>query len=312
RAKISHDPNNTAWTRSASNFGQKVLLSQGWTPGTVLGASNASYTTSSASFSHVKVIPRSDNIGLGATKGPLGDNETTGLGGLQHLLGRLNGKSQQELQTEDRNREGARRKLYADRRWGFGNFVSAGFLVGDKIQSTGDENLSGAPRVPIGRKNPQEALKSDEQELRRMGKGKGSGSMLGGVQRTGPADVERLPRNVHSRSPPHLGDRVSEMKHPCMDEDLSGKFQRKGDKTERKARRRARKEKKAAAKVTELERLGLADATGQKSRAPEAVPPNVGVDQGQGRHTIRRRFIQQKKLSSMDPKALNEILMIRA
>ena len=219
----------------------------------------------------------------------------------------MNGKSQQELKTEERNREGARRTLYADRRWGFGNFVSAGFLVGNKIQSTGDEKISGALRAPKSQKNSQEALGNDGKELRSMGKEKGSRSMLGGVQRTGAADVERLPPNVHSRLPPHIGDRVSEMKHPCMNEEFSGKFQRKGDKIERKARRRARKEKKAAAKITELERQEIANTTGQKSRAPEAVPHNIGADQGQGRHAIRQRFIQQKRLSSMDPKALNEV-----
>ncbi|KAL8871989.1 MAG: hypothetical protein Q9174_002304 [Haloplaca sp. 1 TL-2023] len=310
RAKLSHDPNNTAWTRSSSNFGQKVLLSQGWTPGTVLGASSASYATGPANLSHVKAVSRSDNIGLGATKRLQTDDPTTGLGGLEHLLCRLNGKSQQELQTEQKNREDTSRIMYADRRWGFGNFVIAGFLVGDKIQSTGDESLSGALHTPISQKKSPQVWENDGKGSRKVENARGSGSLLSKVPRTGDLDVLRLQSIVHPRPQPHMDDIVSKTKHLRKNEDVSGKSQRRNDKVQREARRRARKKKRAAAKVWKIERQERAEAFEQNERTVEVVPRNIGAAQGQCRHAVRS--IKYKKLSSMDPKALNEILMIRA
>ncbi|KAI9757101.1 MAG: inositol polyphosphate 5-phosphatase [Chaenotheca gracillima] len=144
RTKISNDPNNTQWTRSETSFGKKILQSQGWTPGALLGAENAphAHLHSAASASHVRVTLKDDNLGLGAKRGSgVADGECVGLDAFQGLLGRLNGKSDDVLQKEQDSRNDLRREMFVEKRWGQMRFVKAGLLVGDKVYGLEDPNL---------------------------------------------------------------------------------------------------------------------------------------------------------------------------
>ncbi|KAL1304620.1 hypothetical protein AAFC00_003587 [Neodothiora populina] len=134
RAKLSHDPNNTAWARNTESFGHKILSSQGWTPGQTLGASDAAhaehYTAGSAS--HIRVLLKDDQLGLGAKRG--GNNaDTFGLSLFSGILGRLNGKTEEQVGKEQQAQRDVELALYQSRKGGYVNFVSAGFLVGDRI-----------------------------------------------------------------------------------------------------------------------------------------------------------------------------------
>jgi len=137
RRKIGHDPNNTTWSQSTDRYGQKIMSAQGWRTGDFLGAQNAPHANhySAANASHIRILAKSDRLGLGAqSAGAEGDN--FGLDGFQDLLGRLNGKSEVQLEKDQQKRADLELKLYAGQKWGNARFVRGGYLVGDKIEQS--------------------------------------------------------------------------------------------------------------------------------------------------------------------------------
>lgn len=113
------------------------MTAQGWQPGQYLGAKNAIHAEfhTAANASHIRVAIKDDNLGLGAKIGSgVGHGECTGLDAFKNILGRLNGKDEDELAKEQKSREDLKRAIYTERRWGSIRFVKGGFLIGDKIQ----------------------------------------------------------------------------------------------------------------------------------------------------------------------------------
>ncbi|KAI1006198.1 hypothetical protein K3495_g2021 [Podosphaera aphanis] len=138
KIKLSRDPNNTKWTNNTESFGLKIMTSQGWKQGEYLGAKNSSHAEfhTSANACPIKVSVKDDNLGLGAKVGSgVGHGECTGLDAFKNLLSRLNGKAQDEIDKEQKARDDIRRITYTEKRWGSIRFVSAGFLIGDQIQT---------------------------------------------------------------------------------------------------------------------------------------------------------------------------------
>lgn len=165
KRKLGNDPNNTKWSRNTDSFGQKILRAQGWQPGQYLGAKDAPHAEwhTEANSAHIRVVLKDDNLGLGAKRN--NGDECTGLDAFQHLLGRLNGKSDEILETERKAREDMKLSLYVERKLGTIRFVKGGWLVGDQVKdrpSDGDAEPQGisAPENP---KNPAED--SGESEL---------------------------------------------------------------------------------------------------------------------------------------------------
>ncbi|KFY34713.1 hypothetical protein V494_06534 [Pseudogymnoascus sp. VKM F-4513 (FW-928)] len=137
RLKLSKDPNNTTWTKDTTGFGHKIMKSQGWQPGDYLGLKDAPHAEfhTEANASHIRVVLKDDNLGIGAKKGSgLEQGECVGLDVFQNLLGRLNGRDEDEIEREQKSREDLKRAIYTERKWGSIRFVSGGFLIGDKIQ----------------------------------------------------------------------------------------------------------------------------------------------------------------------------------
>ncbi|KAF2212672.1 hypothetical protein CERZMDRAFT_111747 [Cercospora zeae-maydis SCOH1-5] len=132
KTKLSSDPNNTAWAKSTTSFGHKILSKQGWKPGDYLGAENASHSEhfTAANASHIRVMLREDNLGLGAKIGTQ-NAETFGLSMFSGLLGRLNGK--EEDQVALKKKEETIRDVQLKLKYGNLNFVRGGLLVGDKM-----------------------------------------------------------------------------------------------------------------------------------------------------------------------------------
>jgi Pin2-interacting protein X1 len=113
------------------------MASQGWTPGDHLGVQGSAHSEfhTDANFSHIRVTIKDDNLGLGAKIGSgVGHGECTGLDAFQNLLGRLNGKDEDEIEREQKSKDDLRRAVYTEQRWGSIRFVKGGLLVGDKIQ----------------------------------------------------------------------------------------------------------------------------------------------------------------------------------
>lgn len=309
--KLSHDPNNTAWSRSSERFGQKLLLSHGWIPGASLGVKDAPYVNNPASLAHVRITAKDDNLGLGARSSGRGDDgPTTGLGGLQDLLGRLNGKDDKQLEKEYRSREDTRRTLYAERRWGFGSFVSGGFLVGDRTLDHDDGPLEVVGPVINVKDSMQEAEAQSRVLKRKRDKhqtAEGPRSPRGTTDTTQCANSDR-------RFP---SDRTSGIddEQDAKQSDTAGtgalEAQWRSEKMERKAIRRARKAEKLAARTLEQEpqispaiRPPVHEAEKQASAAGIRLTEAEKVN---GRHAVRQRDRRFKRMSMVDSRALNEV-----
>lgn len=83
---------------------------------------------------------KDDTLGLGAKRN--NGDECTGLDAFQHLLGRLNGKSDETLETERKVREDLKLSLYLERKMGTIRFVKGGWLVGDQLKDTPVEDAT--------------------------------------------------------------------------------------------------------------------------------------------------------------------------
>ncbi|KAL8829895.1 MAG: hypothetical protein Q9170_005980 [Blastenia crenularia] len=255
---------------------------------------------------------KDNNLGLGAKNGSHGDeNSTTGLDGLRNLLGRLNGKGEELLEKEQRGRQDSRRTIYAERRWGSGNFVSGGFLVGDRIEDT----ETGCPEI------------SDSAP--RMGKVKSKALPDNGVSKKKKtrriereSEPDALPRQGDLASPADLGTKQSDEKAPygggerqarCSKstDDNAVEAQKSLEKLERKKRRRARKAEHLASKTSKQQEQRPSDSlpthAGSGKQVSVAESQAVMVGPSHCRHAVRQRFIQYKKMSMMDERALNEV-----
>jgi len=143
------------------------MTSQGWQPGEYLGAKNAAHAEfhTAANASHIRVSIKDDNLGLGAKIGSgVGHGECTGLDAFTNLLGRLNGKDEEELEREQKSREDLKRAIYTERKWGSIRFVPGGFLVSDKIQHLIDFEAERIRKLAAGSSDDSSDSSSSESD----------------------------------------------------------------------------------------------------------------------------------------------------
>ena len=332
RAKLSHDPNNTAWSRSTTKYGQKILESQGWTPGDFLGAKNAPHAAyhTAANASHIRIALKDDNLGLGAKPGrSQEDGQTTGLDMFQDILGRLNGKSESQLEMEQMSRSQVKRSMFVEQRWGSLRFVEGGFLVGDKLQESPKEEDSletkNAPPQLLGNVAPSKSKKQQKIQLdvSKRKKAKSKESREYEVEDAGSTGLESI--TVQLEAPEEqLSTQKPEMttSSSCADDnpDELDEARRRAEKAERKLKRKMRREKKhppEAENPTALPLPGLVKLQPSGSGAESKALPSTSEDNpptrtkvlqglGGGRNAVRQRYIQHKRMSMMDSKALNE------
>ncbi|KAF2112420.1 hypothetical protein BDV96DRAFT_525199 [Lophiotrema nucula] len=170
RSKISNDPQNTTWSTNTTRFGHRLLTSQGWSPGTSLGAKNANHAAhyTAASHSHVRVFLKEDNLGLGAKLGSERP-ENFGLAGLESVLGRLNGR-EAEVKVKEEERKEVQRRGWVSARYGGMNFVSGGFLVGGDIVSKKelkDEDIKIEVKKEEGSDGERKVLEIEEKKTKK-------------------------------------------------------------------------------------------------------------------------------------------------
>ena len=321
RTKLSHDPNNTQWSRSTTKFGQKILESQGWIPGDYLGPKDAAHSAhhTAANASHIRITLKDDNLGLGAKPGrSQQDGQATGLDMFQDVLGRLNGRSEIQLVTDRKIRTQLRGSNFVEQRWGRLHFVSGGFLVGDEPQALPKDASSN-----ISHEEPSEvqdhaiSMNPGEDEQARSKTPK-------------PKKLKR-PRCDTAVTKDGLGElgvtQQRETQSPPLAQDCTeskqAKTQRKADKAARKLKRQMKRQKERALQVQDpaahnvpllrpinSEPVGKVGAT-KGTTAKECIAPSTEAKTfavvGGSRQAVRQRYIQQKKLSMMDSKALNEV-----
>jgi len=180
KRKLGNDPNNTKWSRNTDSFGQKILRSQGWQPGEYLGAKDAAHAEwhTEANTSHIRVVLKDDTLGLGAKRN--NGDECTGLDAFQHLLGRLNGKTEEVLDTERKVREDLKLSRYFEQKFGAVRFIRGGWLVGDQLQTAPDDEAEkdvaeaseSAPGKSKKRKAEQDTDRDDEKARKKEKKDK--------------------------------------------------------------------------------------------------------------------------------------------
>jgi len=334
--KLSHDPNNTKWTRDSGGFGHKIMTAQGWQPGDILGAKNASHAEfhTAANASHIRVFVKDDNLGLGAKKGSgLAEGECTGLDVFQSLLGRLNGKDENELIKEQKSREDLKRAIYTERRWGSVRFVKGGFLIGDKIQELIDNEEDRIRRIAQNSSNAvieasdSDSSRNSEQQASqrlvardkkdRMNKKK---RQKGEKEQEQSAEPDTKKRNKSEQS---IASAQNVLPDTLLSEPKKSKKKREKseetreevntpDHDEQDVSRESKKKKKK--KYKEERRLEqLAEGGTVTSTAPISQPlaSTSGSSTSQsllgGRHAVRSRNIAQKRLAVLDTASLNQV-----
>ncbi|KAL2866793.1 telomerase inhibitor/ribosome biogenesis protein PXR1 [Aspergillus lucknowensis] len=287
RTKFSHDPNNTTWSRSTSGFGHKILSSQGWTPGSFLGARNAAHADmfTAASASHIRVIVKDDTLGLGARSKRDALDEPTGLDAFKGLLGRLNGKSDAELQADRKKRDDIKLARYAATKWQAVRFVSAGLLAQENADEPSQEAQEDQnPLVDAKRSSPRTSETGD------YGK-----QPIEGSESRGRRDKKSKKSKNDKNDRKDRGDKKDKEK------------QRKKD----RKRKHEKDSDDSSLQEASSSKHGTR-ASERKSLPAEGREPLVKERRPLGRHVIRGRHIAQKKKSLMDQKSLNEIFMIKS
>jgi Pin2-interacting protein X1 len=284
-----------------------MLTSQGWQPGSSLGASDAAHAAhyTAASESHIRVLLKDDNLGLGAKRGSE-QASNFGLAGLESILGRLNGK-EEEVKKEEERREQVEQRAFVYRKYGFMNFVSAGFLVGDKIKTRDD--IKKEPEVKVEVKTEPQSDDAAEDSMGRKRKrkeGEGFAAIAEGAEdqpklkrkkksmdlrdevkkeilaelsklkkdktgRKGKSDKERKKSRrdkISTTSDPEL--MTSDAPSPASDpEPLTDKARRK---VEKKARKEEKKLKKALRRAAKEAAKSTADDSSSESDDEKSTP----------------------------------------
>merc|ERR1712225_21086 len=343
RMKLSHDPNNTKWTNDTASFGLKIMTSHGWQPGQYLGAKDAAHAEfhTAANASHIRVAIKDDNLGLGAKVGTgVGHGECTGLDAFKNLLGRLNGKDEEEIVKEQQSRDDLRRAIYSERKWGTQRFVSGGFLIGDKIQILIDAEAERIRKLALGESEGSSSDSSSssdsEEEAAPVEKAKKSKKRkLEVLEEAEPEVVAfKVKKSKKSKKEWKNRDEVEEESAPSEDEKATKKSKkskkerkakaetddavedsdtkRRREKEERKREKKEKREKKKAAEE-DIPEASESSLPTMKESTPLATPSSGrSTPMMQGRHAVRSRYIAQKRLASMDAASLNQIFMIKS
>ena len=320
RTKLSQDPNNTAWSKSTAGFGHKILSKQGWKPGDFLGVENAEHSGhyTAANASHIKVFLREENLGLGAKIGT-SNAETFGLSLFSSVLGRLNGKTDGEIEKQQNSLRDAELRLYQAQKFGHMNFVSGGLLLGDKIVSPCDDEKRSVNHT-VGdseanvrlKKNPKRGHHEDHKQdkLRTAGQDLGDDITVIDIVPVKPLSSDQT-QDSSERSQKRKREKTS--KRTSGSEQLSTAAPPRPDRQESKAERRARKadrrKRKEEKQKQKEERNSEKSVSSRESTilAAEAVPTFAG-----NRHAVRHRYIQHKRQAVANAQAMKEIFMLNA
>lgn len=315
------------------------MSQQGWQPGQFLGAENANHSDhyTAANASHIRIALREDNLGLGAKVGG-NKAETFGLSLFSGVLGRLNGKDDAQVQKQQDALRDAELRQYQVGKYGLMNFVSGGLLVGDKMEEIG-EKLPGRVQETEGsaesakKRGKKRALderqgsyhKSEKRKKRRRSEDEDEDSVVD-TAKSDDAALQEKARRKEKRS--KKSNETAEQQDvevastAVSDDKKAKKRNRKADSAEdppekspadEKARlkeeKRARKEDRRRRK--EEKRLKKAKREASKAGTSEHETKLVQAVHG-GRHAVRHRYIQQKRMAGMDAQAMKEIFMVKA
>lgn len=243
-----------------------------------------------------------------------------GLDGLQDLLGRLNGKDEEQLGKEAESRDKLRKEVIVSQRYGMR------FVRGETYVSSDIEAL--LKRIEGEKKHPEEG----ERKIKEEGEGESDGepikaedTELSSVR----AKKEKKPKREKSssksasvtpagtdseksfgkRKRTHDDDssRTAKEEKPNKEKALKMSKKSKNGETreERKTRREREKSEKGARKAGKINKKRKSSSDSAPSGT--ATPSYSALV---GRQAVRHRYIAAKRSSVMDAKALNEVCLI--
>lgn len=244
----------------------------------MLGAKNAAHADllTAASASHIKVSLKDDTLGLGARLGRQG--EQTGLDAFKGLLGRLNGKSDEELKKDETKLEEIRLARYASLKFPPVRFVRAGLLAQEK--------------EPESTPAKQETSTSDKKDK----KDKKKRSKPADDESDSDSDDRKSKKSKKSKS---KSKSKSKKSRSSEDSDAESGSESKKEKKEKKKSKKKSKKRKSESDDSETE---AAEVKKPAAVARSHVP--------MGRQLTRARHIAQKRKAIMDDKSLNEVSFI--
>jgi Pin2-interacting protein X1 len=244
-------------------------------------------------------------LGLGATlksQDPI--HTRTGLDAFQGLLGRLNGKSDVELENEAKKSEDRKLAMWAQGRWGGVTFVPGGTLVqGDGYNKAGEE----APEVAELRQTSEsqnDTAGSDDRAQRK-------------------AEKRRRKEEKRRKRDAGLDDRTSAPESTASNPKAdmaqgTGSLERAGFSGEKVAPKE-KKQKRRQRPALSAEDEGSITTPGEQADDPPgpsmvSAPPNpvlanrtTSALPRTGRHVIRGRNIEAKKMAFSDVKLLDQV-----
>jgi Pin2-interacting protein X1 len=307
RLKISHDPNNLLWSQSAESYGQKLLCSQGWRPGQGLGARKAKHFNSSA-IPRLSISCKDDTLGLGASlKNQDPVNTRTGLDAFQGLLGRLNGKSDAELKKDVQKNEDRKLAMWAQRRWGGVTFVPGGMLDLGNGYKKSDEKLKREPEPQATSRNQNDVLESNDRGGHKAEKKKKKKKKKQKEKRQkSEANSAAVEAATASTFPfPSLKEAEPHAVPPGLTLSTEKTLSNKKQKRERLSSP-AHDNPRATTPRKQEEDSNIASSSQALSQTL-TVAKTGAVLARTGRHVIRGRNIEAKKLAFSDTKTLDQV-----
>jgi Pin2-interacting protein X1 len=311
------------WARNTDSFGQRMLRSQGWEPGQYLGAVDAPHAElhTAANASHIRVFMREDNLGIGAKKGR--NDDVTGLDAFKDLLGRLNGKDEAVIEAERKAREDKRLNVYVQQKLGSMRFVAGGLLVGDQVRelvqsleraegnSVREDEVAMAKQAKISAL--EESADPEMPKTKRRRKGTPASETGRQTDQSGLSERQLRKKERRERRESKKRDKaareVQEQTAPAPNTSSCEATQAAEE--EKRARKKRRKAAKAAERVFESSiEPTREDNSARNSENIRSVPgsgTSTPSTQLPTRHISRQRFIAQKRMSVLDPHALNQV-----
>ncbi|EXJ71144.1 uncharacterized protein A1O5_06138 [Cladophialophora psammophila CBS 110553] len=303
------------------------MTQQGWSQGQALGNRTTTSRFGAPSdaerlaAANVGVIFKDDNLGLGAKRKSgkeAVEEQRTGLDAFQGLLGRLNGKSDEVLKQEEKKVEDRKLAMYAHGRWGGMIFVKGGVLVGTigkkeeekTIQEGKAKDKAGNKLLPEGNTHPPESpsqgrekgIIKEHEERRRMKEEKRRRKE--GRRKRREEKALKKAANRTKDDPQVLSAHKSPLAQP-PDEPVSSAAS--DDEVVKAFKQRNSEERRWQKSSNDNAHVG--DSSPSVSTLISASTRQSVTVMKTGRHLLRGRNIQAKKMVLADMKGLDEIFM---
>lgn len=287
------------------------MTSQGWTPGSYLGARNANHsdTFTAASASHIRVTLKDDTLGLGARSPTLGNDNVAAIDAFQGLLGRLNGKSDVQLEQEQRKRDDTRLAVYASQKWQAVTFISGGFLVQEKP----DDALKSKTKKKHG--SPNYAIVADQTSSDELGDGSADDvsplvedAVSNSKTEKASKDTDEKDKKEKRRKKKEKSDKKAKKnKEEKKKKEKKEKKEKRDKEEKKKAKKDSSKKRRRAEKDVESESSDSSSSDEADNKTIQQNTVSLQAPRPNWRHAIRGRHIQQKRMAIMDERSLGEV-----